>query len=294
MQIKDSPNCRRFWVLVLGVVLVSAVSQVAAADPTTQASRSAEAAEVRPVAGRKLRVALYSDVGSVKGGDNVEKCLAFEPAGFEATRVTAEQIRKGVLHDFDVFVAGGGSGSKIAEALQPEGREQIKAFVRDGGGYLGICAGAYLATSDYKWSLHILNAKVIDRAHWNRGGGEVTLALSEAGQQLLGVSGSQFVCTYNQGPLLAPDDKEGLPAFTSLATFASEIAKKGAPTGVMVGTIAIATADYGQGRVAVISPHPEKGAEYHEVIRRVIAWAGKAPKEAPLVAPTPTTRPTGG
>lgn len=248
-----------------------------AAEPTT-----------RPVAERQLRVALYADEGSKTGGDNVEKCLAVEPDGFVTRRVTAAEIRAGVLKDFDVFVAGGGRGSKTAEALQPEGREMVKKFVADGGGYVGICAGAYLASSDYPWSLHILNAKVLDRKHWNRGSGDVRLTMSEAGRKTLGVDSGEIECNYNQGPLLAPDEKPDLPAYVPLATFATEIAKNGAPSGVMIGTTAIAKSTFGGGRVVAISPHPEKSMTHNEIIRRAIAWVGKADGQA-----VPATQPAG-
>ncbi|MFM9148181.1 MAG: BPL-N domain-containing protein [Verrucomicrobiota bacterium] len=36
----------------------------------------------------------------------------------------------------------GGSGSAEAEGLGVAGREEVRKFVREGGGYVGICAGA--------------------------------------------------------------------------------------------------------------------------------------------------------
>src|SRR4051812_18762966 len=88
--------------------------------------------------------------------------------GRRGGRVGAKDIREGVLKEMDVLVQPGGSGSKQAEALQPEGCDAIREFVKGGGGYVGICAGSYLATTDYTWSLGILNAKVVDRKHWAR------------------------------------------------------------------------------------------------------------------------------
>lgn len=253
-----------------------ATQPASTADDQSYPPGSMEAGEIRPVSSRQLRVALYTDAGSRNGGDNVEKALQFEPTGFKTQRVTAAEVRAGVLKDFDVFVAGGGSGSKIAQALEEKGREEVVRFVKSGGGYVGICAGAYLVSSDYAWSLHLLNAKVVDRAHWARGGGEVTLSLSERGREILGRSEERLVCLYNQGPLLAPADKEGLVPYTALATYESEIAKKGAPSGVMVGTTAIAEGKAGEGRVVAISAHPEKWLKYNEMIRRVVAYVGKA------------------
>jgi len=251
------------------------------ASPATRASETP--------ATRPIRVAIYSDAGASKRGpDDVTACLAKAAGRFAVTRVTAEQIRSGALSKADVLVQGGGSGSGQANALGPEGREKIRAFVEQGGGYVGICAGAYLATTDYTWSLGILNAKVLDRKHWNRGSGQVSLAITDAGRQRLGLSDDVVQCLYYQGPLLAPGEKD-LPAFRSLATYASEIAKNGAPEGVMKGTTAAAEATFGKGRVIAISPHPERSNGLDGVIRRSIAWtAGDENASAAGVAATQT------
>jgi hypothetical protein len=67
-----------------------------------------------------------------------------------------------------------------------------------------------------------------------------------------------------------------LPDYRSLAAYESEIAENGAPRGVMIGTTAIAAADYGKGHVICFSPHPEKTAGLSGFIRASIRWtAGK-------------------
>ena len=58
-----------------------------------------------------------------------------------------------------------------------------------------------------------------------------------------------------------------------LATYNSEIAKKGAPSGVMVGTTAIAAGACGKGRVLCFSPHPEKTKGLEDFVCRAVRWA---------------------
>jgi glutamine amidotransferase-like uncharacterized protein len=218
-----------------------------------------------------LRVAIYTDVGGATAAPNIEKCLV--PAErYAARRVTAAQIREGVLKDFDVLVQPGGSGSKQAETLGKDGRERIRTFVDGGGGYVGICAGAYLATSDYEWSLNILNAKVIDKKHWARGTGPVQLGVSAEGRKTLAVDKERVTCEYRQGPLLAPGEHPTLPPYIPLATFLTEVAKNGAPEGVMKDTTAVAAAAYGKGKVIAISPHPEKTPGLEGVVRAALAY----------------------
>ena len=128
----------------------------------------------------KIRVAIYADDGAATK-PKVGQCLPGK-MGFDVQWVSAEDIRGGALDDFDVVIHPGGSGSKQAAALGEDGRKQVRQFVKRGGGFIGICAGAYLASAHYPWSLDLLNARVVDREHWARGGGEVQLRLPPAGQ----------------------------------------------------------------------------------------------------------------
>ncbi len=166
----------------------------------------------------------------------------------------------------------GGSASKQAKALGVKGRETIKDFVKQGGNYLGICAGSYLATSDYNWSLGLLNAKVVDRKHWARGHGPVQITFTDQGRKILAPKDSQTQIVYWQGPLLAPGDKKDLPAFDTLARYETEIAQNGAPKGVMKGTVAIAAGTFGKGRVVCFGPHPEKKDSTQDLLKSALKW----------------------
>lgn len=223
-------------------------------------------------AGKPIRVAVFDDAGvSEKVAGLIE--LLNTHSELKVTKVDGKDIRGGTLKGFDVVLLPGGSGSKEAAALEESGRKEIKSFVERGGGYLGICAGAYLASADYDWSLHILDAKVLDRAHWARGVGDVEVSLTTAGQKLLGAKGDRETILYWQGPLLAPAGKDEIPDFESLGTFATEIAKNGAPTGVMIGTTAIARGSFGEGRVFCFSPHPERTEAVQGQVLKAIQWA---------------------
>lgn len=222
-----------------------------------------------------IRVACLDVYGTGEQGvgpKNIRRCLGPSPE-FTFQTVSAEQIRAGALSRFDVLICPGGSGSRQSKTLDVEGRRAIVDFLTDGGGYIGICAGAYLASSQYTWSLGILNAQVVDREHWARGTGQVSLKLSADGRRFLGVNQESVTCYYAQGPLLAPATRTDLPAYQALATYDSEIAKNGAPSGVMVGTTAIAAGQFSSGRVVCFSPHPEKTPGLEDFIRRAVRWA---------------------
>ncbi|MFO0026648.1 MAG: BPL-N domain-containing protein [Deltaproteobacteria bacterium] len=59
--------------------------------------------------------------------------------------LTPAQVRAGGLASARAVLVTGGRGSRQGRALGEEGREAMRHFVREGGGYVGICAGSYLA-----------------------------------------------------------------------------------------------------------------------------------------------------
>ena len=231
-----------------------------------------------------LRVAVV-DVGEAesKGFRNLSGVMS-DAAAYRVDRLSPADVRGGALADHDLVILPGGSGSGQAEALQPEGCQAIRQFVQSGGGYVGICAGSYLASTQYDWSLGLINARVWDRAHWARGQGEVTLSLTDPGREVLKSSDATVEIHYGQGPLLVPGRDADLPAYEVLATYATEIAAKGAPAGSMVGTHAIIRSTYGDGRVICFSPHAEAEAGPGDLILSAVRWAGGDVAEADKTA----------
>lgn len=217
--------------------------------------------------GQGIRVGVYQDIGSGRSlVDLLETLKKFDNVTVQ--KLMAADIQAGALADIDVLIHPGGSGGKQGRNLGEAGREKIRRFLHDGGGFIGICAGAYLASADYSWSLDILDAKVIDRKHWARGTGTVVIGLSEEG--FLRSDRQELKIFYGQGPLLAPGNKLDIEDYHAVATFKTEIAKNGAPKGVMVGTTAIAQGKFGQGRVVCFSPHPEMTEGLDDLVRQAI------------------------
>ena len=221
-----------------------------------------------------IQVALFVDQGVSSTTKLME--LLNSDSSIAVTKLSAADIQGGQLDKYSVLIHPGGSGSGQGKALGESGRAKVRSFIEAGHGMVGICAGAYLASCDYDWSLHVLDAKVIDRQHWNRGNGTVAVALSERGKDLLRIKADKIDLYYHQGPLLAPAADPSVPDFIELAHYEGEIAKNGAPTGVMPGTTAIAIGTFGKGRVACYSPHPEKTPNFEPLILHGLHWAAAA------------------
>lgn len=222
-----------------------------------------------------ILVGVYVDEGA---GPSVNDLL-FVLGKFDSVtirRLKAEDMRPDALSKLDVLIHPGGSGGGQGRHLGEERREAIRDYVDDGGGFVGICAGAYLATAHYTWSLNILDAKVVDSKHWNRGTGTVDIGISDAGGKLLNANAKRLAIFYGQGPLLAPGDHPDIDDYEVMATFATEIAENGAIKGVMPGTTAIARGRYGAGRVMCFSPHPEMTNGLESMIRSAIDHVKRA------------------
>ncbi len=242
----------------------------------------------------RTRVAVYDAGGTGgQGVKNIERIFASK-AAFLLHHIGPADVRAGVLDQFDVVVFPGGSGSKEAAALAKQGRHMVKKFVESGGGYVGICAGAFLATAKYDWSLGLVNAKTFtgkqhvpgvgEKSMWFRGSGNVQMELTDKGKEILGDVPGLVELRYANGPILSPASQENLPEYIPLAFFRTEIAKYEPQEGTMIDTPAIIASEFGKGRVIAISPHPEASADLKSMVQRAVAWVAGKPANVSGVA----------
>ena len=97
-----------------------------------------------------LRVAIYSDRGVWHSGlVSLETYLKSKGVNFSL--INSTQIKSGSLKGFDVLIVPGGWSYDYWLSLGPQGNEIIKNFVKDGGVYIGVCAGAYYASKVIVW-----------------------------------------------------------------------------------------------------------------------------------------------
>jgi putative intracellular protease/amidase len=220
----------------------------------------------RDTSSDKTWVALY-DAGGTGGKGPGSLLRILSEAGMNVVPVGPDEIVAGSLAQFHMVIFPGGTGSGEASAIGEAGRKQVRQFVEQGGGYMGICAGAYLCLGHYDWSLHLLNGKTVS-PYWNRGGADLKLELTPQGRAILGDRPGLFDVRYHSGPVICPAKVEGLANYEVLAYFRTEINGKSAPPGQMIGSPAIACGPFGKGRVMFISPHPEQTAGLEDLVVR--------------------------
>jgi hypothetical protein len=225
-----------------------------------------------PQKNKPLKVAIYDGKGASDDGieNMVERIKSIPQAS--VTLVKATDWSTIDLRPFDVVVFSGGSGSIQAEAIGEAGLNNVREYVRGGGGYVGVCAGAYLACSNFKWALGILNAETVS-SKWKRGQAFVDLELTDEGRKLLGDVKGTFKVRYHNGPIIKPAERTDVPAYKPVTVFRSEIAEYGSPVGVMVNSPAQAIGTFGKGRVFISSPHPENTPGLENLIPRGVLWA---------------------
>ena len=95
-------------------------------------------------------VALYTDRGADEGCIQATKKM-FEWMGYTVQLVTSNYINKESLDNFSIICVPGGNMYQYAEDISSSGKEKIRNFIRNGGGYIGICGGAYFTGEKVIW-----------------------------------------------------------------------------------------------------------------------------------------------
>ena len=94
-------------------------------------------------------IVIYQDEGV---GEFGLKSLAQFFRNDEVWFANADAVTDGrVLGMADIFVMPGGADLPYCAKLNGAGNENIRAYVEEGGTYLGICAGAYYACKSIEW-----------------------------------------------------------------------------------------------------------------------------------------------
>ena len=226
-----------------------------------------------------IKVALYKGPGTGgKGPPAMIQVFNATNAPTSLVEVSPDDIRAGALTNYDVVIFGGGSGSAEAKAIGEEGRAEVTKFVANGGGYVGICAGAYLATANYPWSLKIINARTLS-PKWQRGRATLKMELTPPGAEILGGATNVDV-VYHQGPIVGPAGVTNLPPYETLAYFRTEVSSNNTPVGIMINSPAIFAGQYQAGKVVCISPHPEQTEGLEYIVPQAVSWVAPATLKA--------------
>jgi glutamine amidotransferase-like uncharacterized protein len=182
-------------------------------------------------------VCIYAGAGAVLAKD-VE--VALDKLALPYREVGQQDIKGGGLGDCSLLIVPGGYTAKYVDVLGEEGFEQIREFVAGGGGYIGICAGAYIAARNVEVPGRPPGLGIIEiRNERKAGRGLRTITIVKSEHSVVRGSEGKVDIWYQNGPMMKAG--EGVE---TLAIYEEEAA-------------AIVCANYGQGRVVIFSPHPD-------------------------------------
>ena len=211
--------------------------------------------------GKKLKVGYFVGSGSRGNGVFNWAQLLFYSPQLDVELLDSKDIRNGKLDRLDLLVIPGGSSHSQAKALQKSGKKKIQDFVRNGGSYVGICAGFH-CTLDREERLQLMPYKYLQGA-----GGAVAVLpmdLSEKGGNILGVKPGRYLVQYSHGPISKPAEWDKGSAET-LGVYKNTIGPHGRPGGKFFNAPAVIYGNYGKGKVVATSFHPESHVSNHQL-----------------------------
>ncbi|HEC76063.1 MAG TPA: hypothetical protein ENI33_02245 [Thermoplasmatales archaeon] len=265
----------------------------------------------------KVRIALYDSVSpSVR---LIESSLHYSwnvknrKYEMELKRIDFKDVINESLKNYDVLIIGA-SGRQYFHGLIPKWKEEVKKFIENGGGYVGICGGANIASMGYEKphtlldfiiniaSLRIVDAYINDDQNeewqylWKEGGRANIAIKNEIVKNDIFAGMKERYITYGGGPgLYKMNDAKGLAKYVEEPSDVAPlhywtwtgkwIPYKTIKTDIK-GYYSSAETTYGKGKVVIFGGHPEIppringsvdeffGLSIYGIPRYVYSWVG--------------------
>jgi len=191
--------------------------------------------------GRKFeerRICIYAGTGAVFVRE-VEEVL--KKLNLPYYLIDENFIRNGMLiKHCTILIVPGGYTSTYVSCLGEEGFKRIREFIANGGGYIGICAGAYIAAKTVEVPGHPEGLNIINITNVRRSGrGLINITIINLNHPIAKNCSRIMKIWYQNGPFMIPG--KGVDV---IAVYGDEYA-------------AIVCSKYGKGIVVIFSPHPE-------------------------------------
>lgn len=187
------------------------------------------------------QVCVYAGSGAVLARD-LEAAL--DRLAIPYAGVNEFDVRGGGLGSCSLLIVPGGYTKRCAIGLGEEGFERIREFVAGGGGYIGICMGAYIAPRTVEVPRHPPGLGIIKIQNRREAGrGIKTIEIAKPDHPVVKGYQGEVRIWYQNGPMI--EAGEGVE---TLAVYEG-------------GSAAVVCSVYGKGRVILFSPHPEGSLE---------------------------------
>lgn len=198
---------------------------------------------------KRAQVAIYNDKGVwADAVTAVEKFLDYKGMTWE--EVTGADINKNDLRPlYDVLYMPGGDSAWYKRKIRSSGEQNIRDLVSSGGGYIGICAGAYYACDRIIWEGTEYDNPLNLYDGYGTGALDEIQPWDYADMTYISMNSSHPINEYE--PAKERTLYWGGPRFEggTYSTVATYDEVGDAP--------AVITCSYGSGRVILFGPHPE-------------------------------------
>ena len=217
-----------------------------------------------PGAQKKVRVGLYVDLGaSGNGVFHLASLIAHSPQT-ELVTLMAKDIREGKLKEIDILVMPGGGSTTQCVTIGEKHHDKIRDFLRNGGGYVGTCAGMFNV---------LMIPKRLQLLPFSRHGGAgsstayTAVDITPEGAKILGIAPGLRKPRYSGGPVAFPvKDAKCEGKGMTLATFKQAVSKKPQHAGKFIGSSAMIYGTFGKGKIIATSFHPEYSVNSHDIM----------------------------
>ena len=189
------------------------------------------------------------------------RILEYSPQ-IELVLLDRNDLREPELSNLDMLLCPGGWSRRQLEVMGEAGRQAVCDFVRGGGAYLGVCAGAFnvmnrpgrLQLIPFDW----LPEKDCENAM-------LTTELTPAGKKVLNLEQLRYKVRYAAGPVMIPKVLPGTAEFEVLAVYKSSVSPQDHAPYDFLDTPSIVRGKYGKGTIVAVSFHPESRESTHEI-----------------------------
>lgn len=226
-------------------------------------------------------IGIYNDTSFPGGGAWAEGLTAIKAMldtyGYTHEDITPTDINSSSLNLSSLYrmvIFGGGWAGGYNASVREAGFNNLRNFVADGGGYFGICAGAYFASDIIMWKpdwlapievynypLNLFNGLGLGAAvsikEWNASTGCTSGITKGAAMTSIKIDNSVLPgidtvlnILYYGGPAFFPNPFSPISGYSVAATYTL-------PGDLLDGTPAMITYNYGNGKVFLSGPHPE-------------------------------------
>ena len=235
----------------------SCPKEKAAAKPAVQkkaAAKPQKKAAVKAQNNKRLKVGFYVDLGSRGTGVlKLARLLYYSPQIEKLELLKGDDLVKGKLKNLDLLVMPGGSSQLQMTSMTPAGVKALQDYVRNGGSYVGICAGFHITLNRPERAQLMPYTYQADRVGFK---GTPLIQLTAEGKKMLNTKLDKIFVTYSRGPVA----KEALwnkGTCKTLAVYKSSVAPNNRLGKSFYGTPAMIGGTYGKGKVIATSFHPE-------------------------------------